>query len=100
MIVGEVYCPSVKMNEMYRLRPTLAALLSIFTLDLLPPLKIAQWIGYALPLRYVSSLSRKPAISRTFVALAHTGLITDAACSPTLRHQTSYSTLLLKRGTI
>ena len=75
MIVGEVYCPSVKMNEIYRLQPILAALLSIFTLDLLPPLKITQWIGYALPLRYVSSLSRKPAISRTFVALAHTGLI-------------------------
>lgn len=88
MIVGEVYCPSVKMNEMYRLQPTPAAPLSFFTLDLLPPLKIAQWIGYALPLRYVSSLSLKPAISHTFVALARTGLITGAAFLPmfAIRH--------------
>ncbi len=88
MIVGEADCPSVKMNGMYRLRPTLDDLLSIFTLDLLPPLKIAQWIGYALPLRYVSSLSLKPAISHTFVALARTGLITGAAFSPmfAIRH--------------
>jgi len=101
MIVGEADRPFVTINEMYRLQPPLADLRSFFTtLDLLFPLRIAQWIGYALPLRYVSSLSRKPAISRIFVALAHTELITGAACSPMLRHQAACSTLLLKRGTI
>ena len=100
MIVGEADCPSVNMNEMYRLQPILADLLSIVTLALLPPLRIGQWIGYALPPRYVSSLSCKPAISRTFVALARTGLITGATLPPMLRHQTYYSHLLLKRGTL
>jgi hypothetical protein len=100
MNVGDADCPSVKLNEVYLLQPTQADLLSIFTLDLLPPLKIAQWIGYALPLRYVSSLSLKPAISRTFIALVHTGLITGASFSSIRRHQTYYSTLLLKRGMI
>jgi hypothetical protein len=101
MIVGEADCPFVKIKEMYRLQPPLANLRSFFTtLDLLYPLRIAQWNGYALPLRYVSSLSRKPAISRIFVALAHAELITGAACSPMLRHQTAYSTVLLKRGMI
>ena len=100
MIVGKADRPSVKSNEVYWIQPSLADLLSIFTLALLPSLRIAQWIGYALPLRYVSSFSLKPAISRTFIALARTGLITGAAFSPMLRHQTSSSTLLLKRGTI
>jgi hypothetical protein len=100
MIVGKADRPSVKSNEVNSLQPSLADLLSIFTLDLLPSLRIAQWIGYALPLRYVSSFSRNPAISRTFVALTRTGLMTGAAFSPMLGHQTSSSTLLLKRGTI
>jgi hypothetical protein len=39
MIVGEADCPSVKINEMYRVQPTLADLPSISTLDLLPPLR-------------------------------------------------------------
>ena len=100
MIVKEADCPSVKMNELYRLQLTLADLPSIFTLDLLPPISIAEWIGYALPHWYVSCLSLKPAVSLTFVALAHTGLITGAAFSPMLRHQTYPSTSLLKRGMI
>lgn len=100
MIVGKADRPSVKSNEMNSFQPSLADLLSIFTLDLLPSLRIAQWIGYALPLRYVSSFSLNPAISRTFVALTRTSLITSAVFSPMLRHQTAFSTLLLKRGTI
>jgi len=100
MIVGKADRPSVKSNEVNSLQPSLADLLSIFILDLLPSLRIAQWIGYGLPRRYVSSFSLNPTISRTFVALPRTGLITGAAFSPMLRHQTSSSTLLLKRGTI
>lgn len=100
MIVGEANCPSMKMNEMHRLQPILADLLSIVILALLPLLRIGQWIGYALPLRYVSSLSHKPAISRTFAALARTGLITGATPPPMFHHQTYYSHLLLKRGTL
>lgn len=100
MIVAKADRPSVKSNEMNSFQPSLADLLSIFTLDLLPSLRIAQWIGYALPLRYVSSFSLNPAISRTFVALTRTRLITSAVFSPMLRHQTASSTLLLKRGTI
>ena len=100
MIVGKADRPSVKSNEVNSLQPSLADLLSFFPLDLLPSLRIAQWIGYALPLRYVSSFSLNPAISRTFVAFTRTGLITGAAFSPMLRHQTSSSTLLPKRGTI
>jgi hypothetical protein len=90
MIVGEADCSSVKMNEMYRFQPTLPDLRSIFTLDLLPPLGIAEWIGYALPLWYVSCLLLRPDISRTFVALALTGLITNAAF-PLMLCQHTYS---------
>ena len=78
MIVGKADRPSVKSNEVNSLQPSLADLLRSFTLVLLPSLRIAQWIGYALPLRYVSSFSLKPAISRTFVALARTRI--DHGC--------------------
>ena len=91
MIVKEADCPSVKMNEMYRLQLTLAELPSMFTLDLLPPLSIAEWIGYALPFWYGSCLSLKPAVSLTYGALARTELITGAAFPPMLRQQTYYS---------
>jgi hypothetical protein len=100
MIVEKADRPSVNMHEMYRLQLTLADLPSIFTIDLLPPLSIAKWIGYALPLRYVSCLSLKPAVSLAYVALARTGLMTGAALPPMLRHQTYYLNLLLKRGMI
>ena len=84
MIVGETDCPSVNMNEMYRLQQTLADLLSIFTLDLLSPFWITEAIGHAFPLWYLSYLPHKPAVSLTFVALARTGLITGAALPPML----------------
>ena len=100
MIVKEADCPSVKMHEISRLQLTLADLPSSYTLNLLPPLSIADWIRYTLPPWFVSCPSRKRAVSLTYVSLAHTGLITGAEFSPTLCHQTSYSTLLLKRGTI
>ena len=100
MIVKEADCPSVKMHEMYRLELTLADLPSMFTIDLLPPLSIAEWSGYALPLWHVACLSLKPAVFITYVALALTGLMTGAALPPKLRQQTYPSTLLLKRGMI
>lgn len=100
MVVGEAYYPSMNVNEMYRLQPTLANLLSTFTLVLLSALGIAEWIGYAFLLWYVSRLSLGPGVFLTFIALAFAGLITGAAFPPILRHQTYYSTLLLKRGTI
>ena len=84
--------PSVKLNEVYRLQPTLAGLPGNFTLDLLTSLGIAEWIGYAFPLWYVSRLSLKPAVSLTFVALACTGLIGDAAFPLMHRHQKYSST--------
>lgn len=87
MIVGEAYCPSVNMNEMHRLQQALADLLTIFTLAL----GIAEVIGYASPLRYVSCLSFIAAVFPTFVALGRTGLITGAACPSMLRQQTCYS---------
>ena len=96
----EADCPSVKMHELYRLQLTLADLPSFFTLDLLPPLSLADRIGHAMPPWYMSCLSLKPAVSRTYVALARTGLITGAAFPPMLRQQTYPSTLLLKRGMI
>lgn len=91
MIVGEAYCPSVNMNEMYRLQPALADLLTIFPFALLSALGIAEVIGYTSPLRYVSCLSFIAAVCLTFVALARTGLITGAACPSMLRQQTCYS---------
>jgi hypothetical protein len=48
----------------------------------------------------VTHLSLRPVVSLTLSALACAGLITGAAFSLRLRHQTSSSTLLLKRGTI
>lgn len=91
MIVGEADYPSVNMNEMYRLQPTLAGLLGIFTLALLSPLWVAEWIGYAFPLWSMSCFSFIAAVFLTFVALARTGLITGAACPSMLRQQTYYS---------
>lgn len=67
--------PSVKLNEVYRLLPALAGLLGFFLLDLLAPLGIAMWIGYAFPLWYVSRLSFKPAVPLPLIALACTGSI-------------------------
>lgn len=56
MVVGEAYYPSVNMNEMYRLQPTLANLRSTFTLVLLSAIEIAEVIGYVSPLRSMSCL--------------------------------------------
>ena len=100
MVVGEAYYPSMNVNEMYRLQPTLANLLSTFTLVLLSALGIAEIIGYASPLRSGSCLSRIATVFLTFVAFARTGLITGAALPPMLRQRTYYSHLLLKRGTL
>jgi hypothetical protein len=100
MSMGGTVQPSVTLNDLHRLQPTLAGLLDIFTLDLLTPLGIAEGIGYAFPLWYVFCLSLKSSISLTSVALARTGLITDAALPLMLRHQAYSSNLLLKQGTI
>jgi hypothetical protein len=81
--------PSAKLNEGSRL---LAGPLGSFLLDLLTSLGIAEWIGYAFPLWYVSRLSLKPAVFLTFVALACTGLIGDAALPLMPRHQKYSST--------
>jgi hypothetical protein len=67
-------------------------------LDLLPPFGIAEWIGYALHLRYVSCLSLKPAVSLTVVMLPRTELITGAAFPFMLRQQSYSSDLFLKQG--
>lgn len=67
--------PSVKLNEVYRLLPAVAGLLGFFLLDLLAPLGIAVWIGYAVPLWYLFRLSRKPAVSLSLIALICTGVI-------------------------
>jgi hypothetical protein len=100
--VGDADCPSVSMNEMYRFQPIqiLADWLGSTTPDLLPSLRIAESFGHAFPLSYLSRLSLRPGVSLTFSARAFAGLITGAAFSPMLRHQTSSSTLLPKRGTI
>lgn len=100
MIVGEADCPSVKMNETYRLQPALSDILRICTIDLLPPLGIGKRIGYVISLWYVSCLSLKPAVILTCVALARTGLIKHAAFTLMLCQQTNSSNLLLKQGTI
>ena len=52
-----VVCHSVKQNEWHRLLSPLAALVGIFILNLLTPPGITVWIGYALPLWYLSCLS-------------------------------------------
>jgi hypothetical protein len=65
----------VKLHETSRLLPALVGLLGIFILELMTPLGIAVWIGYGLPLWYVSRLSLKPSVSLPIVALACTGLI-------------------------
>jgi len=91
MVVGEAYYPSMNVNEMYRLQPTLANLLSTFTLVLLSALGIAEVIGYASPLRSVSCLSLIATVFLTFVAFARAGLVTGATFPPMLRQQTYYS---------
>jgi len=92
--------PSVRFNKVYRLKPSPAGLLGIFTRDLLPPLGIFEWIAYAFALWYVSCFSGKPYFSLIFVALASTGLIAVTVLPLTLCQQTYSSNLLLKRGTI
>jgi hypothetical protein len=67
--------PSVKLNEVHRLLPALVGLLGIFILELMTPLGIAVWIGYAFPLWYVSHLSLQPAVSLPLLALVCSGLI-------------------------
>ena len=62
--------------------------------------KTGHSLNHAFPLSYLSRLSLRPGVSLTFSARAFAGLITGAAFSPMLRHQTSSSTLLPKRGTI
>lgn len=94
MIVRAAHRPTLKLNEMLRLQPTLAGLFGICTLDLLTPLGIAEWIGYAISPWYVSCFSL------TFVTLPRIELITDAALPLMLRHQTYSSNLLLKQGTL
>lgn len=68
-------CPSMKLNEVHRLVSAVTGLLGFFILDLLAPLGIAVWIGYALPLRYVFRFSLKLAVCLPLVALACTGSI-------------------------
>ncbi len=64
--------PSAKLNEVSRL---LAGPLGSFLLDLLAPLGIVVWIGYAFTLWYASPLSLEPAVFLPLVVLACTGLI-------------------------
>jgi hypothetical protein len=98
--MGGASRPSVKLNEVYRLQPTLAGLLGNFILNLLTPLGIAEWIGYVFPLRFVSRLTLQPAVSLSFIALACAGLIRDVALPLMLRHLANSSTFLVKQGTI
>ena len=100
MIVGGTGNPSVKLNEVFRLQPTLVGLLGFFTRDLLALLGITWSIGYVFPLWYVSCLSRKPSVSIIIVGLACLGLIAETALPLTLSHHTYSSNLLLKQGTI
>lgn len=100
MIMGGTDHPSVRFNEVYRLKPSPASLLGNVTRDLLPPLGITEGIGYAFPFWYVSWLSRKPYFSFIFVALASTGLIADTTRPLMVCQQTDSSNLLLKQGTI
>lgn len=67
--------PSMKVNEVNRLLPGLAGPLGSFLPDLLAPLGIVVWIGYAFTLWYASPLSLDPAVFLPLVTLACTGLI-------------------------
>lgn len=67
--------PSVELNEVDRLLPTVEGRLDFLLLDLQAPLGIVLWIGRAFPLWSVFRHSPKPAVSLPFVALACTGLI-------------------------
>ncbi len=60
---------------MNRLLPGMAGPLGFFLLDLLTPLGIVVWIGYAFSLWYASHLSLEPAVFPPLVAFACTGLI-------------------------
>ena len=92
--------PSGKWDEMHRLQPPLSGLLGIFTHDLLSLFRIAEWIGYAVLYWCVSYFLRTLSVTRTFVAISCTGLITAAAPAPGLNHPLYSSPLLMKRGTI
>jgi hypothetical protein len=67
--------PSVKWNEMYRLRSALVGLVGTFVPEVMIPRGIAVWIGYAFPLWYLSRVSHIAAISLPLVAFTCTGLI-------------------------
>lgn len=67
--------PSMNVNEVNRLLPGLAGPLGSFLPDLLTPLGIVVWIGYAFTLWYASPLSLDPAVFLPLVTLAYTGLI-------------------------
>ncbi len=67
--------PSMNVNEVNRLLPGLAGPLGSFLPNLLAPLGIVVWIGYAFTLWYASPLSLDPAVFLPLVTLAYTGLI-------------------------